>query len=437
MNGPGIVEQFIARGFDPADATARGELLAQAQAMLLAYTGQAPAWAWAVPGRIEIFGKHTDYAGGRSLVAAVPKGFVAVASPRDDGRVTVLDARWRRRLDIDIAGGLQPEHGWANYVSTVVSRLARNFPGAALGTTIAINSDLPRAAGLSSSSALVVAVALALIRRGGLETRDEWPTSISNRLDLAGYLAAIESGLTFGPWPGARGVGTHGGSEDHTAILNARPGHVSAFRYVPVRHLGDVEVPPSWRFIVMTSGIRADKTGTVRDRYNRASLMAQRLCEVYHAHTTQRFASLAALLESEPGAGDRLRQWLDADERRRLDHFDAENQRVLDAVEAFDRADAAAMGRIADASQADAAERLGNQIPETMRLSTLARDAGAFAATSFGAGFGGSVWALADADEAAEVAARWRRAYLAEWPAIREVEWFITRPAPAAFEVQL
>ena len=102
MIGPGIIEQFIAHGLDPADAAARGALLAQAQAMLLAHTGQAPAWAWAVPGRIEIFGKHTDYAGGCSLVAAVPKGFVVVASPRDDGHVTVLDARWRRRLDIDM-----------------------------------------------------------------------------------------------------------------------------------------------------------------------------------------------------------------------------------------------------------------------------------------------------------------------------------------------
>jgi galactokinase len=158
---------------------------------------------------------------------------------------------------------------------------------------------------------------------------------------------------------------------------------------------------------------------------------------VYHAHTAQRFASLAALLESEPGARDRLRQWLNAAERRRLEHFDAENQRVLDAVAAFDGADAEALGLIAAASQADAAERLGNQIPETTRLAALARGAGAFAATSFGAGFGGSVWALADAEHAAAVAERWRRAYLAEWPAIREVEWFITRPAPAAIEVQV
>jgi galactokinase len=45
-------------------------------------------------GRIEIFGKHTDYAGGRSLLAAVPRGFAVVAGPRTDGIVAAVDARW-------------------------------------------------------------------------------------------------------------------------------------------------------------------------------------------------------------------------------------------------------------------------------------------------------------------------------------------------------
>ncbi|MGH7448520.1 MAG: galactokinase family protein, partial [Longimicrobiales bacterium] len=43
-----------------------------------------------VPGRIEVLGKHTDYAGGRSLLAAVHRGFVVAAAPRPDGAVQVI-----------------------------------------------------------------------------------------------------------------------------------------------------------------------------------------------------------------------------------------------------------------------------------------------------------------------------------------------------------
>jgi galactokinase len=437
VSGRAITEQLVAHGLERSDAESQATLFDQAQAALIEHTRRSPAWAWWIPGRIEVIGKHTDYAGGRSLVASVPRGFVAVATPRDDTRVVVLDARWRQRVDVDLAGQSRRAPGWGNYVSTVGHRLRRDFPGAPLGTTIAIASDLPRAAGLSSSSALVVAVALALIRRGAIDTSDEWKQEIRNPLDLAGYLGAIESGSGFGAWPGASGVGTHGGSEDHTAILNARAGHVSAFRYVPVQHLGDVSLPRAWRFIVMTSGIRADKAGTVRDQYNRAAIAAQAICSAYEAQTARRFASLAAILESSPDAGARLRQGLTAELMRRLDHFEAETQRVLDAVAAFDRGDEQAIGAIAAASQSDAARLLGNQVDETTRLAALARAAGAFAATSFGAGFGGSVWALAHENAAASIAAEWRRAYLLEFPSIRDVDWFITRPAPAALEVQL
>ena len=48
--------------------------------------------AFFVPGRIEVLGKHTDYAGGRTMVAAVERGFAIVAVPRDDRQTTVIDA---------------------------------------------------------------------------------------------------------------------------------------------------------------------------------------------------------------------------------------------------------------------------------------------------------------------------------------------------------
>ena len=56
--------------------------------------GDLPQHVWWVPGRLEVFGKHTDYAGGRALVAAAPRGFAVNASARNDGIIRVIDA-WR------------------------------------------------------------------------------------------------------------------------------------------------------------------------------------------------------------------------------------------------------------------------------------------------------------------------------------------------------
>ncbi len=79
----------------------------------------------------------------------------------------------------------------------------------------------------------------------------------------------------------------------------------------------------------------------------------------------------------------------------------------MEAVDAFRRGDQNRLGELAADSQADAETLLGNQIPETIALTARARKLGAFAARSFGAGFGGSVWALVAADRANEFARRW------------------------------
>src|SRR5262249_8416615 len=103
----------------------------------------------------------------------------------------------------------------------------------------------------------------------------------------------------------------------------------------------------------------------------------------------------------------------------RLDHFIKEDARVPLAMAAFDRGDAAELGRLAADSQHDAEHLLGNQIPETVNLVTCARKAGAFAACSFGAGLGGAVWALIGAARAGAFATAWTR------------DAFVIHPGPA------
>jgi galactokinase len=433
-------EQFEERGFSRVEAVSRAALVALASEAL----GAAEArWTWFVPGRIEVFGKHTDYAGGRSLVAAVPRGFAVVAAPRTDAAVRVIDARYGGSVEVDPADRDREYRGWHRYVAVVARRLARNFPGATLGIDIAIASDLPRAAGVSSSSAFVVGLASAMIERAALRDRPEWRAAIRTVEDLAGYLGAVENGLTFGSLRSASGVGTHGGSEDHTAILTCQGGRVSAFAYVPVVHQGDAAMPDDWRFLVVSSGIEADKAGGARDRYNRASLATRALLDLW-TRDQGPAPTLAAALASSPRAEEALRHLVagsahpdfSADElSRRLSHFGAEDARVPAALSAFQDADVERLQDLAAGSQRDAERWLGNQIPETSALVTLAREAGAFAATSFGAGFGGSIWALATSAEATVVEERTVGRYRTRYPATGQVASFTARPGPALLDL--
>ena len=90
-------------------------------------------------------------------------------------------------------------------------------------------------------------------------------------------------------------------------------------------------------------------------------------------------------------------------------------------------------GELADRSQRNAEVNLGNQIPETTRMQRLARELGAKAAASFGAGFGGSVWALVPVGDAESFATAWLERYVAEFPEVKDrASTLITRPGASA-----
>jgi galactokinase len=431
-------------GMTAGDARSRAALFRELEERAGTVLGGPPQWYRFSPGRVEIFGKHTDYAGGHSLLAAVPRGIALVARERSDGLVRVGDIRDGQIVEVDPSREAPPEYrGLRRYVHVVARRLFLNFPGCSLGAEIAIASDLPRASGLSSSSALVVGVAAALIARARLSERDEWHRHLPTVQHLAWYLGCVENGLDYDGLPGAAGVGTHGGSEDHTAILACRLGHASLYRFVPVTALSDVPMPPDWTFVIASSGVQADKAGSVLARYNRAADGVRALHALWNQHADVPAHSLAAALASSPDALARFDHWIDGtsgefgpgDLRNRLRHFVNEDGRAPLAADAFDRADRAAVGDLSQASQLEAETLLGNQIPETIALANLARQTGAFASSSFGAGFGGSVWALTSTGDAEAFAEEWTRAYQRRMPAVGAVPWFVARPGPPATEI--
>lgn len=441
------VEAQLAGRFAGAETAGQKAALFAQSARALCAAGidaEAEARALFVPGRVEVLGKHTDYAGGRSIVAAVERGICMVVHPRADARVRVYAVDRDESVDCECTPELEvPQGTWANYPLTVVRRLARNF-GELQGADIACQSDLPQAAGMSSSSALMVGTYLALAVHNQLAEREVYQRHIGDELALAAYLGTVENGQSFGELAGDRGVGTFGGSEDHTAILCSQAGQLGQFAYCPARFERRIQVPDGYALALGFSGVVAEKTGAAQALYNRASGLVAAIVETWRKETGRDEVYLADVLASSPAAAATLRAMLAgtedgpfaaADLLTRLEHFACENGEIVGpAGDALARGDLEVFGQLVDRSQTLTHELLQNQVPQTVALAAQARAAGAAAASAFGAGFGGSVWALVAMGDAERFLAAWRAAYAKAFSdEATRAEFFLTQAGPAAF----
>ena len=394
--------------------------------------------AW-VPGRIEFLGKHTDYAGGRSLLCAIERGICVVAAERTDRQFNIVDAATCdfARLAVEASATAQPGH-WSNYPLTVARRVGLNFEPPLAGADVAFASDLPPAAGISSSSALVVAAFLVLERVNALASRPAYRRALPTAAALAEYLGAVEKGLAYGELGGERGVGTFGGSEDHTAILCAEPNALVQYSFRPVHHERTVALPDDCTFVIASSGVTAEKSGAALERYNRLATLAHAGADRLREATVVASSSLAGAVHVL-GSAARDRQALDAllgDAAlgERVWQFAVESEELIPAAgDALETGDLAMLGRVVDRSMRNAAGHLHNQIDETVFLARRARELGAVAASAFGAGFGGSVWALVRRAEADAMARALAAEYATAFPARADrSELFVTRSAGKA-----
>ena len=410
-----------------------------------------------VPGRIEVLGKHTDYGGGRSLLCAVERGICVVARPQADQSfprrresptlVRVIDAKSGDACEFELSPDVAPAPGhWSNYPITVARRIAMNFSGPMRGADIIFESDLPHAAGVSSSSALVVAIFMALSAVNDLPRRSEYRKNIMSSEDLGGYLGSVENGLDFKSLLGSEGVGTFGGSEDQTAILCSRANTLVQYSFCPVRFERAIALPPGYGFVIASSGVMAEKTGAALERYNRVARRLSVGLQAWCTATGRSDLSMGDAIASTPGAREQIREILGATTGAdytahslldRFDQFHAEaNELIPAAGDALERGDMVAFGDLVTRSQSGAERALENQIPETISLVQQARELGALAASAFGAGFGGSVWALVDSKSADLFRDRWRDAYRNAFPmSAPHAEFFVTQAGPAALRL--
>ena len=445
---PGLEARLRAAGLTDKEARRKRELFGEVgSALERAAPGGEPVRRWFVPGRIEVLGKHTDYAGGRSLLCAVGRGFCVAGAPRADPTVRVTDVAKALTAEAPLDPELEPSaRDWSVYLQTVTARVAQNFAGPLRGAEIALASDLPGASGMSSSSALIIALFSAIRAVNALDERPEWRASIRTPEDLAGYLGSVENGQSFGDLAGRSGAGAFTGSEDQTAILGSRPGELAQYAFLPVRRERDVPLDEDWSFVVAASGVASDKTGAVKDRYNRISLAARAILHLWNESARRSDPSLHAAAHALPDSAERIRNLIRVIPvagfesvylRGRFDQLLEESDELVPGVAAqLAKGEVVPIGPLVDRSQELSETNLQNQVPETVFLASEARRLGAAAASAFGGGFGGSVWALARTAEAEAFRRRWADRYASEFPRSAENARFLTtRPGPAAMEL--
>jgi galactokinase len=293
------------------------------------------------PGRVNLIGEHTDYSGGLVLPIAIQLGIRLTAEPRE----RILLVSGSRRVDL-AADGTGKAHGWGRYVAAVAQELA-DAGREPVGIEGRVEADLPQGAGLGSSGALQVLVALALCAVAGFELEP---------LDLALACQRAEH----------RAVGVPSGILDQAASLLGRAGSALLLDCGSLEHRW-VPLPADIAILVLDSGQR-------------------------HAHEGSGYA-------------DRRRE-LEAGDPRRVRHVETENERVRETVAVLERGDVAALGPIFAASHASLRDDYEVSTPTLDGLVAAALEAGAFAARMTGGGFGGSIVALAEPARAPDVLAQ-------------------------------
>ncbi len=394
-----------------------------------------------VPGRIEVLGRHTDYAGGRSLVCAVNRGFLFAASANRVGRVRLFEeSREFEPVEFPLRPSITPEAGrWANYPMTMARRLARNFGTRLTGVDIVLQSTLPVGSGMSGSSSLMMATFTAIAAVNRLPESERFRRNLPSPVDLAVYLACAENGQGYRGLAGGQGVGTFGGSEDHAAILLGKAGALSLFAFRPASLLAEVPWPRHWRMVVAFSGVRAEKTREALEKYNLVSRRASLAVARYNERTGRDLSSLREIVEDARAGSDS--QWLEeldegADDGLclgdRVRQFMLEDERHLPAaLRSIAARDIRGMGAALTRAHRASKRHLWNIAPEIDWLQRSALRLGAAGASGFGAGFGGSILALEEARGARAMARSWRRDYEKRHPECsRDASFFVAAPAP-------
>ena len=367
--------------------------------------GRGPSLVWSAPGRVNLIGEHTDYNEGFVLPFALPQRTTVAASPSPGPEWTVWSESAERPVTFSLSD-LVPGavRGWGAYVAGVVWALRGvgiDVPGARL----AVVSDVPLGAGLSSSAALECAVLAAM-------------------LDLAGATDA----LPRAQWPRLAQqaenayVGVPCGIMDQSASTLCREGHalfLDCRTYAVEQVAFDLAVAGLSILVVDTHAPHRHADGEYADRRATCEAAAAALGVPALRDITELSAALAKLS--------------DGVSRRRVRHVVTENERVHAVVELLraDRLDA--IGPLLHASHESLRDDYEVTVPELDTAVDAALTAGALGARMTGGGFGGCVIALIHATQAQDVVGAVAKAFAEHGFAAPSA--FVATPCPGVSRV--
>lgn len=224
------------------------------------------------PGRVNLMGRHVEHRGGFVNVISINKELLVVASPREDDRITITNVNpdfqdrsfrisdyltdlnwndWVSFIESDAIRTLvqQTKGDWSNYVKAAVLKLQYTYQDVKLrGMDMVFCGDIPMAAGLSSSSAIIVATAEAAVAINNLDV------TVQRFVDLCGE----------GEWF----VGSRGGSGDHAAMKFGSRGTVAHLGFFPFGFHRAIRFPAGYQLLIANSHIKAQKSSGAKDLFN-------------------------------------------------------------------------------------------------------------------------------------------------------------------------
>ena len=330
--------------------------------------------AWRAPGRVNLMGEHTDYTGGLVLPMAIQLETQVAIAPRSDTTLRIHSATFGETVayaltDLpDQAGG-----HWSDYCVGVVLQL-RQAGLLHSGADLLIDSTIPSGAGLSSSAALEVALAMALLEMEG--------HSIS-RIEVAELCQRAESSF----------VGAQCGIMDMFVSLHAQKGHAT-FLDCATYETRLIPLPTGLRIAVLDTGVRhALAAGEYNQRRSE--------CEQGLGIVQARYPEVASVAAMTPQILAESLDDLAEPLARRLRHIVSENERVRATTLALEEGRVEALGALFAASQKSLREDFVvscRELDLLFDLATHRTDVTAIRMT--GGGFGGAEVLLTTAGDA-------------------------------------
>jgi len=397
--------------------------LVNAESLLTAFrrrfSGFEPTVLVRAPGRVNMIGEHVDYNDGLVLPIAIDRATYTVAGRSNDDRIHVFSAAASQTTEFDVHkerwcenpfshrahGGAPPvATGWETYPRGVAAELAKAGVRP-VGTRIYVDTDLPVGAGLSSSAALEVAVALSLLAAAGATIPPP---------ELARVCRRAEHHY----------VGVPCGIMDQYACMMAGAGSALL---LDCRDEQAVHIPwPDSETVVLIIDSRCRhklSDGTYAERVHECSLAVERFKHADPAVRSLRDVTPRQLLEQQPSMEDVI--------YRRARHVVSEIQRTREAAEALKHGDFAAFGRSINESHDSLCNDYEVSSPQLDDLADAVRDVpGVYGARMTGAGFGGCVVAVAPRAAVPPVESAVRKCYDTKYGINALV--FVTRPCRGA-----